>query len=54
MKKKPKKNKSGKNWSAYDEIRHPTPKAGFSFKDRKRSLKEDESKNKIKEYYEEE
>lgn len=49
-KRKNKKKKTKKDWSVMDEIRHPTPKKGFAFKDRKRQLREDESFREMKDY----
>ena len=49
MKRKQKKAKS-KSWSAMDEVRHPTPKKGFAFKDRKRDLKDKQDRNDMRDY----
>lgn len=39
-----------KSWSANDEVRHPTPKKGFAFKDRKRDLKDKQARDDMKDY----
>lgn len=49
-KSKKKNSKTQANWSAMDEIRHPTPPKGFAFKDRKRDLKDKEDRNEMKNY----
>ena len=33
-----------------DEVRHPTPKTGFAFKDRKRDLKNKQDRDEMKDY----
>ena len=48
-KSKKKKNKN-KNWSARDEVRHPVPKTGYAFNDRKRDLKDKQDKSDMDEY----
>ena len=54
MKRKPKKTKKKKNpnkpWSALDEVRHPMPKSGFVFKDRKRDLKDKQDRDDMRDY----
>lgn len=49
-KRKNRRNKNNKDWSVMDEVRHPTPKSGFAFKDRKRALKDEESLKEMKDY----
>lgn len=46
---RPNKSKKGK-WSALDEVRHPMPKPGFAFKDRKRMLKDEQDREDMKDY----
>ena len=49
-KKKQKKKKNSKNWSANDEFRHPVPKTGYAFNDRKRDLKDKQDRSDMDEY----
>ena len=39
--------KNKEKWSAYDEIRKPTPKPGFAFKSKRRRFKEEEIDSEI-------
>ena len=50
MKPSKRKNKRNEDWSVLDEIRHPVPKPGFAFKDRKRALKEEETRKEIRNF----
>lgn len=45
-----KKRKKPEKKNPRDLVRHPTPKTGFAFKDRKRKLTDDEHLKEMKDY----